>query len=245
MEIPGTSHYGKCHTLMRKQKQYHKLRVGLITFAMLENAFWRIVILQAEETIYSLREFFSILLYFAMILIIGVFVLPKKPKLLAITCILLFIGMILGWIARHLGIIMIGLFLLQIPETKLAVWLKQQEGYPHFNERLIEQMQNFKNFKKKGYQSEHKLDNSQNTEMPSVPEFAQDMPKQLSSDLTATEQTAIPEMMQDITDPAISDPEIKSASEFTPNLPETSQMQNNDLGTDKVLMKYSERKDLR
>ncbi|MDE5884887.1 MAG: hypothetical protein K2H29_07435 [Oscillospiraceae bacterium] len=212
MEIPGTSHYGKCHTLMRKQKQYHKLRVGLITFAMLENAFWRIVILQAEETIYSLREFFSILLYFAMILIIGVFVLPKKPKLLAITCILLFIGMILGWIAWHLGMIMLGLFLLQIPETKRIIWLEQQEGYPHFNERLTEQTQNFK----KDYQSEHKFDNLHDAEMPSIPKFAEDRPELLSSDLTATEKTAAPEIMQDITETRSFD------------LTLTKQMQNND-----------------
>ena len=195
------SHYDKCRKMMKKQKQYHKLRVGLVTFAMLENAFWRTIILHVEETIYSLREFFmeiGILLYFVIILVIGVFVVPKKPKLLAVTYILIFIGMIFNWIAWHLGIIMLGLFLLQIPETKQATWLKQQEGYPHFNERLTEQTQNFKNFKKKSYQSEYKFDNSQDAEMPSIPKFAEDRPELLSSDLTATEKTSAPEIMQDI-----------------------------------------------
>ncbi|MDE6087494.1 MAG: hypothetical protein K2G25_03825 [Oscillospiraceae bacterium] len=193
MKIPDTSHYGKCRTLMIKQKQHHKLRVGLIAFAMLENAFWRIVILHAEETIYSLGEFFleiGILLYCAIIVILGVFIVPKKPELLVITCILILIGMMSGWIAWYIGMIMLGLFLLQIPETKRTTWLKQQEGYPYFNERLTEQTQNFKNFKKKSYQSEYKFDNSQDAEMPSIPEFAQDIPEQLSADLTATETTA-------------------------------------------------------
>ncbi|MDE5754927.1 MAG: hypothetical protein K2H89_10365 [Oscillospiraceae bacterium] len=215
MGIPDMSHYDKCRTLMIKQKQYHKLRVGLVTFAMLENAFWRIVILQAEETIYSLLEFFmeiGILLYLVMILVIGVFVVPKKPKLLVITCIFIFIGMISGWIAWHLGMIMLGLFLLQIPETKLAVWLKQQEGYPHFNERLTEQTQNFK----KGYQSEHKFDNLHDAEMPSIPEFTEDRPELLSSDLTATEKISAPEIMQDILETTSFD------------LTLTKQMQNND-----------------
>ena len=195
METPDMSHYEKCRKMMRKHEQYHKLQVGLVTFAMLENAFWRIVILHVEETIYSLWEFFmeiGILLYCTMILIIGVFVLPKKPKLLAITCILLFIGMMFGWIAWYIGMIMMGLFLLQIPETKLAVWLKQQEGYPHFNERLTEQTQNVK----KGYQPEHKFDNLHDAEMPSIPEFSQDIP--LSSDLTATEKISASEIMEDI-----------------------------------------------
>ena len=197
METPNMSHYEKCRKIMRKHEQYHKLRVWLVTFAMLENAFWRIVILHVEETIYSLLEFFmeiGILLYCAIILIIGVFVLTKKPKLLAITCILLFIGMMFGWIAWYIGMIMLGLFLLQIPEKKLAVWLKQQEGYPYFNERLTEQTQNVK----KGYQSEHKFDNLHDTEMPSIPEFSQDIPKRLSSDLTATEKISATEIMEDI-----------------------------------------------
>ncbi|MDE6708758.1 MAG: hypothetical protein K2K06_12075 [Oscillospiraceae bacterium] len=197
MKTPDMSHYEKCRKMMKKQEQYHKLRMGLVIFTMLENAFWRIIILHVEETIYSLGEFFmeiGILLYCAILLIIGVFVLPKRPKLLAIACILLFIGIMFGWIAWYIGMIMLGLLILQIPETKLAVWLKQQEGYPHFNERLTEQTQNVK----KGYQSEYKFDSLHDAEMPSIPEFSQDISEQLSSDLTATEKISASEIMEDI-----------------------------------------------
>ncbi|MDE6005233.1 MAG: hypothetical protein K2G88_07590 [Oscillospiraceae bacterium] len=159
MEKPDMSHYGKCRMMMRKHEQHHMLRFKLVAFLMLINAYMHIHS--------PIEQGISILIYSIITLAIGLFAVPEKPKLLAITCILLFIGIIFGWIAWHIGMIMLGLFLLQIPETKQAVWIKQQEGYPYFNERFTEQMQNFG----KEYQPEHKFDNLHDEEMPSIPEF--------------------------------------------------------------------------
>ena len=98
---------------------------------------------------------------------------------------------------------MLGLFLLQIPETKQAVWIKQQEGYPYFNERFTEQTKNFG----KEYQPEYKFDNLHDAEMPET----------TSPDFMIKEMPSIPEF----------------------DILETKQMQNNDLETDRILMKHS------
>ncbi|MDE5754926.1 MAG: hypothetical protein K2H89_10360, partial [Oscillospiraceae bacterium] len=260
-----TSHYDKCRTMMIKHKKNHLLRIGLVAFLMLINAYVKVVRSPIDQGRLYLWGFFfgvGILIYCVITLVIGLFAVPEKPKLLAATCILLFIGIIGEWLAPYLGIPMLLIFLWQIPEAKQAIWIKQQEGYPHFNERLTEQMKNFG----KEYQPEHKFDDLHDAEMPdlpetpspdfvvkempSIPEFSQDIPELLSSDLTSIEKPA-PEIMQDIADATISDltetekistPEImqdipeteKLAPKFTQDIPET-----NNLGTDRILMKHS------
>ncbi|MBD5142347.1 MAG: hypothetical protein HDT22_01875 [Ruminococcus sp.] len=302
-EIHDMSHYDKCRTMMMKHKKNHMLRISIVAFLMLINAYVRVIRSPLEYHAGYLLVFFfgiGVLIYCIITLIIGLFAVPEKPKLLATTCILLFMGIISKWIALYLGIPMLLLFLWQIPETKQAVWIKQQEGYPHFNERFTGQMRNFG----KEYQPEHKFDDLHDIEMPdipetpspdfavkempSIPEFAQGIPELLSSDLTAPEKTSAPEIMEDISNLIISDltkpeqtapeftqdiPELLSsdltatekisateimedisnltisdlakpkqtAPEFTQDILETNQMQNNDLGTDRILMKYSDK----
>ena len=226
-----TSHYDKCRTMMMKHKKNHMLRVNLVMFLMLINAYVGVIrapIIHGAAYLYGVFLGVGILIYCVITTLIGWFATAEKPKLLAVTCILLLIGILSEWLVPYLGIPMLLLFLWQIPETKQATWIRQQEGYPHFNERFTEQMGKFG----KEYQPEYGFDsdNSHDAEMPDMPEMPSpdfvvkempdmpDIPELLSSDLTATEQTAIPEMMQDI--------------------PEISQMQNNDLGTDRILMKH-------
>ncbi|MDE6005234.1 MAG: hypothetical protein K2G88_07595 [Oscillospiraceae bacterium] len=252
-EIHDMSHYDKCRTMMMKHKKNHMLRVGLVAFLMLINAYVKVIRSPIDQRAFYLFGFFfgvGILIYCIITLAIGLFAVPEKPKLLATTCILLFIGIIGEWLAPYLGIPMLLLFLWQIPEAKQAVWIKQQEGYPHFNERFTEQMLNFG----KEYEPEHKFDDLHHTEMPdmpetpspdfvvkempSIPEFTQDIPELLSSDLTATEKISDSEIMQDISNVTISDlieteqtvPELTSLDSTA-----TEQMQNNDLGTEKLV----------
>ncbi|MDE5768815.1 MAG: hypothetical protein K2H82_05455 [Oscillospiraceae bacterium] len=213
-----TSHYDKCRTMMMKHKKNHMLRVNLVMFLMLINAYVKVIRSPIDQGRLYLWGFFfgvGILIYCVITLVIGLFAVPEKPKLLAVTCILLLTGILGEWLAPYLGIPMLLLFLWQIPETKQALWIKQQEGYPHFNERFAEQMGRFG----KEYQPEYGFDsdNSHDAEMPDMPEMPSpdfvvnempdimpDIPELSSSDLTATEKTAIPEMMQNITEPSIS-----------------------------------------
>ena len=257
-QVHDMSHYDKCRTMMMKHKKNHMLRVSLVAFLMLINAYVRVIRSPIDNHASYLFGFFfgvGILIYCIIILTIGLFAIPEKPKLLAITCILLLIGIIGKWFALYLGIPMLLLFLWQIPETKQAIWIKQQEGYPYFNERFTEQMRNFG----KEYQPEHQFDDLHDIEMPdipetpsldfvvkempSIPEFAQDIPELLSSDLTATEKISATEIMEDISNLTISDlaKPKQTAPEFTQDILETNQMQNNDLGTDRILMKYSDK----
>ncbi|MDE5736995.1 MAG: hypothetical protein K2H93_01365 [Oscillospiraceae bacterium] len=110
MEIPDMSHYGKCRMMMRKHERHHMLRFKLVAFLMLINAY---------GYIHSPIE--HVFIYSVITLAISLFAVPEKPKLLAITCILLLIGIIGNLIRLYFGIPMLLLFLSQIPETKQAV----------------------------------------------------------------------------------------------------------------------------
>ena len=83
---------------------------------------------------------------------------------------------------------MLALCISQIPECKKAVWIKKQEGYPHFNERFDEQMRVFG----KEYQPDHRFDHVHDAEML-------DMPEQGSPDFTVKPKTEMPEI-PDISD---------------------------------------------
>ena len=91
---------------------------------------------------------------------------PEKPKFLILAVLLIFAGIFLDFIHLIAGIPMLLLCFSQIPECKQALWVKKQEGYPHFNKRFDEQMRYFG----KDYQSDYPLDNIHEAEMLDIPE---------------------------------------------------------------------------
>lgn len=232
-----TSHYDKCRTLMLRHKKNHMHRVVITAVLMLINAYISIIRIPIIHGLVALYGFFfgiGVFLYCIVIVIIGFLAVPERPKLLVTTCILIIIGIFGKWISIYLGIAMLGLFLWQIPECKQALWIKDQPGYPHFNERFTEQMKNFG----KTYQSEYQFDDFCDSRMPDMPEtpspdfVIKEMPSVPESiqNLPETEKISFPELLQDIIPEA-----EKSALEATQNIPET-----NDLGTDRILMKFPE-----
>ena len=93
------------------------------------------------------------------------------------------LGMIIGIVNLFIGIAMLIVCVSQIPDSKQAVWIQKQEGYPYFNERFDEQMQYFG----KEYQPDHAFDNLHTAEML-------DMPEEGSPDFTVSPKDKMPEI---------------------------------------------------
>lgn len=260
----STSHYDKCRTLLLRHRENHMRRNVIVAVLMLINAYVSIIRAPIIHGLVALYGFFfgmGIFLYCAVIVVLGFLAIPERPKLLAVTCLLIVIGIAGSWIASYLGIPMLGLFLWQIPECKQALWIKKQPGYPHFNERFTEQMENFG----KEYQPEHELDHIQDAQMPDIPETPspdfpefQTMPEIPDfpelTEISESPESAItkkPELVSLQKDPALQDlPDIPDS----PGLPDTQDFQNfqnfqnflespadsGSLGTDRILMGYAE-----
>ncbi|MDE7120899.1 MAG: hypothetical protein K2O42_01910, partial [Oscillospiraceae bacterium] len=101
-----TSHYDKCRTMMIKHKKNHILRVKLTAFFIIVNALFHVIKVPVLKGLPYLYGFFfgiGILIYCVIMLLIGWFATPERPKLLAVTCVLILIGIIGEWLAPYIG----------------------------------------------------------------------------------------------------------------------------------------------
>ena len=185
-----TSHYDKCRTLMNVHKTHHQKRVLIFSLLTLMNMYFSITLpithnlsLLYGTAAYGLIFGFFSILYSAGILALVFFATPEKPKLLLLAGLLTILGMIIGIVNLFIGIAMLIVCVSQIPDSKQAVWIQKQEGYPYFNERFDEQMQYFG----KEYQPDHAFDNLHTAEML-------DMPEEGSPDFTVSPKDKMPEI---------------------------------------------------
>jgi len=112
------------------------------------------------------RQYGIIFAFFALLYTAGVFVsllfaVPEKPKFCIIPAVLLLLGLISGWIFFLFAVILLLLLVWVLADYKKLSWLKEQSGYPHFNIRFDEQMQNYG----KAYQPEHSFDHIHESQM--------------------------------------------------------------------------------
>ncbi|MBR1554834.1 MAG: hypothetical protein IJ644_05490 [Oscillospiraceae bacterium] len=185
-----TSHYDRCRTLMNVHKTHHQKRVIIFSLLALMNMYFSITLpithnltLLYGTAAYGLIFGFFSILYSAGILALVFFGTPEKPKLLLLSGLLTILGIILGVVNLLIGICMLIVCISQIPDSKQALWIQKQEGYPYFNERFDEQMQYFG----KDYQPDHALDTPHNSEML-------DMPEQGAPDFTVSPKDEMPEI---------------------------------------------------
>lgn len=190
-----TSHYDKCRTLMNVHKSHHQKRMLFFSILIVLNLYLAVAIPVKYHLSLIYGKFLQgvtfgafAFVYSAGILVLLLFAVPEKPKLLMLAGLLIILGIITDFIHLIAGIPLLILCISQIPECKQALWVKKQEGYPYFNERFDEQMQVFG----QEYQADHLLDNVHDAEMLDIPE--QGMP-----DFTVKPQTEIFEI-PDISD---------------------------------------------
>ena len=185
-----TSHYDKCRMLMLKHKNYHKTRLIIMGITLLLNSYLNITLpirygksLFVGSTIYGFAFGIVAFLYCVGILILKLFAVPEKPKLLILDGLLIILGMISDLVNPALGILLLIVCITEIPECKQAVWIQNQAGYPYFNERFDEQMEKFG----KEYQPDHELDHISQAEMLDILEEG-------SPDFIVKPKTEIPEI---------------------------------------------------
>ncbi len=190
-----TSHYDKCRTLMNVHKTHHNTRMIFFAVVILLNLYLSIALPVKYHLSLIYGNFlqgvtFGIfaVLYSVLLLVLLLFAVPEKPKLLALAILLIISGILLDFIYLITGIPLLIACATEIPECKQALWIKKQEGYPHFNERFDEQMRYYQ----KDYQPDHLLDNIHEAQMLDAPECS-------SPDFTVRPKDQMPEI-PDISD---------------------------------------------
>ena len=152
--MPDTSHYDKCLTLSNKLKQSHKIRSILLLVFCICNGYFHTITLPitkgletTPETSYARNAIFTMGFVYAaaaLLCLIAVFVLgfllrQEKGKLLLIPIAVTAVCVITGLFHMFWGILIALVLAYGLYESHDAIWLRQQEGYPYFNERFAEQ----------------------------------------------------------------------------------------------------------
>ncbi len=171
--MKDTSHYDRCRTLMNIHKTHHRNRMIIFSFLTLASMYFSITLPVTHNLnlIHGTAAYGLLFGMFAILYSVGIFILicfsvPEKPKLLLLAGLLIISGIMLGVINLIIGIIMLIVCVSEIPECRQALWVKKQEGYPHFNKRFDEQMQHFG----RAYQPDHAPDHRRDAEMLDIPE---------------------------------------------------------------------------
>ena len=155
--LNDTEHYDKCQMMYRSLKLRHERRIILyFVFFFLNlcmhvsntavDAVAKLFFQSDMSTVLGRSEYSDLIDLLVLLYCIGNFFLllmgePKNPKFLIFGGLILILGMILRLIALFCGLPVFILCLAEIPDCKKALWLKEQEGYPYFNERFHRQMQ--------------------------------------------------------------------------------------------------------
>ena len=99
------------------------------------------------------------LLLSAGCLVLAFFAEQTRMKLLFILCGIIVFGWWAGCFGTVFALGMLGMYLAALPEYKRMNWMKQQPGYPYFNERFDEAQEH------SNYEPLHKLDNRSHASM--------------------------------------------------------------------------------
>ncbi len=153
-----TSHYDRCRTDMQNLRKSHSVRSFLLCIFALLNGYAHIITMpivkgieETPETSYSRIAIFTngfgyaVLALFLLIIVtvLGFLLDQKRGKLLLIPTLLSLISVITGLFHPIWGTVITVLLAIGLWESRKAVWLTQQDGYPYFNERMTEQASHF------------------------------------------------------------------------------------------------------
>ncbi len=231
--LTDTSHYDKCRTLMHKHKRSHMIRsVALFIFSIL-NGYGHIITLPivkgwefTPETTYSRIGIYTMGFPFALLALlcmVAVFVMgflfrQDKPKLILIPLGLTILCIFFDLFNILWGIIIAVLLAVGLYESREAVWVRAQEGYPYFNERFAAQ----EDASKKGYVPRYDLSdtdaqaemhdlcagetdsfNTQKNEMPEVFydwQTTEETPQPAAQTVSLEKPIALPDPVPDVLD---------------------------------------------
>ncbi len=175
-----TSHYDKCLTILNNHKKSHMIRGFILFLLSIMNGYFHIITLPitkgmettpdssyARNAIYTNGFTYAVLAFLCAVavLVLGFLFRQEKPKLILIPFVITILCTITGLFNLLIGIGMTVLLGVGLYESKAAVWLTEQEGYPYFNERFAEQQE----ISLRGFESRYDFKNiDENAEMPEL-----------------------------------------------------------------------------
>ncbi len=133
-----TSHYAECATIMQRLKSNHMKRLFILLVLILINGYFHIITMPIHS--YSGFAWGGLALFHSIaVAVLGLLSTPEKPALCWISLSLVLLGMFLTMMSPIYAIPIGILFVIALIESRKAAWVKQQPGYPYFNERFAEQ----------------------------------------------------------------------------------------------------------
>lgn len=148
-----TSHYDACRTMLSKQKNHHLIQSFFLTLLCVINGYIHIIPMPMRRTtgdypifvrngIWDIGFAYGLLALVVTVVIIVLSFLgtQEKPKLKYIVCGLLVLCIVLDLMLLWIAIPCMLICFWSIYESKRAAWIKQQPGYPYFNERFADQL---------------------------------------------------------------------------------------------------------
>lgn len=155
--MADTSHYAHCRTLLAKFKRNHIWRLAVLAGILVLNFYVHVLTFgvkyggpsfeeaKALERGVSMLPFgmgMATLICSIVALVLAVFAEVKRPKLLFILMGLILLCAFADFIHWLLAGIILVVFATQIKDVMNYRWVKEQPGWPHFSERLDEQLEN-------------------------------------------------------------------------------------------------------
>lgn len=121
-----TSHYQTCRDIIRRHKRSYKVRTIIL-----------LVLCVLCLLVCAIFDEFAGVLMALFLFAAGYFSVSDKPVTIAIMLVMCLFGMI---DVSAIAIPLLIMYALQLTECRKALWVKQQPGYPYFNERFNEQL---------------------------------------------------------------------------------------------------------
>ncbi len=171
-----TSHYAECATIMQQQKKSHMKRFFIILLLTIFNGYFHIITMpvwRAEEgvfpiAIFGFGFFWAVFALFHNIAVaaLGLLATPEKPVLCWISVAVILLGIFMNLMNPLIAIAIGILFAIALVDSKKAAWIKQQPGYPYFNERFAEQ----ENKAFQEYEADHDIHDRADEDMEDIAE---------------------------------------------------------------------------
>ncbi|MBQ8012419.1 MAG: hypothetical protein IJ265_12775 [Oscillospiraceae bacterium] len=151
---PDTSHYDKCLSLSNKLRRSHSIRSFLLLILCVLNGYCHTITLPivkgmetTPETSYARNAIFTMGFPYAVaalfcliaVMLLGFLLRQEKGKLLLIPIGITVLCVVTGLFHIFWGILIALVLAYGLYESHDARWLREQEGYPYFNERFAEQ----------------------------------------------------------------------------------------------------------
>lgn len=175
---PDTSHYDDCRSMLQSIMTHHKVRIAIAFALCLISVIVHSMNTFTDGTIFGVIAGMLSFPFAAAVLGISFAAKPDNMKILIALLITLAAGTLFNLIQPGIGVALILIFATQILESRRLDWLKQQEGYPHFEQYITIQEYGLEE-----YEPTHEICEKQHGgSMPELDETAMD-PLNIPADL--------------------------------------------------------------